>query len=80
MPIDDVAEYVCLVIRSVANAIMIPVGPSVIAPIIATPVLGERVRPFPALRGFERRLPDLIGIPDKRIANKYVLFGAVAQV
>ena len=33
-----------------------------------------------ALRGFKRRLPDLVDIPQERVSHKYVLFGAVAEV
>src|ERR1035437_860458 len=80
MPGHKVAEHVGFVIRRVADSVVIPVAPGVIAPIIASSVFCEGVRTLAALRRFKRRLPDLLGVPDESISNKHVLFGAVAEV
>jgi len=80
MAFDNVTERIGLVIRSVADAIMVAIGASVIAPVIAAAMFVEGIWSFPSLAGFERGLPYLIGVVDEGVAGENVVFRNVAEV
>src|SRR5436190_17415325 len=80
MAIHDIAKHIRLMIRRIANPIVIPIIPGVIAPIIATPIFREEVWTLTTLGGLKRRLPYLFGISNEIISHKNVLLRTIAEV
>src|SRR4051794_22514357 len=80
MAVYNIAESIGFVIRRIANPIVIAIAAGIIAPIIAASFLGKNIWTFAALFGLEGRLPYLIRISHKCIADKNVLFRSIAEI
>src|SRR5262249_26865673 len=80
MTVDDVAKHIRFVIGRIADSIIVTVGTSIVAPVIATSFFGKGIWPLAALLCFEWRLPNLVRVTNKCISDEDVLFRNVAQI
>src|SRR5689334_18865954 len=80
MTLENVSQNVRFVIGRIADAILVTVGASVIAPEIALMSFAKLIGSKPAGLDLIGGLPDLVGVIDEIVPDEYILFGTVAHV